>query len=638
MNAVLGFAGLALRQDLSPKVHNYLQKIHTSGQSLLGIINDILDFSKIEAGRLEMETMPFRLSEVLRNVVDLFAQKASESGLELTVAVGEGVPDDLMGDPLRLSQILINLTGNALKFTPSGHVLIRVELLEQMERQVKLWCFVQDSGIGLSQEQIETLFQAFAQGDASTTRRYGGTGLGLSISRRLVELMGGTITVQSAPGQGSTFAFSAVFTVANTPSEALRPASDILRGLRALVVDDNPVVREVLVEQLWSLGLEAGAVDSGAAALEELQRRSRDLVLMDWRMPGMDGIEAIGRILALPALDPVPKIILLTAFGREEVLRGAQEAGASGFLLKPVTPRLLLEALMEAVGGPSDTIHGLDRELYVAPGTLRGRRVLVVDDNSINLEVALEILKGWGITGTQALSGREAIRILESESFDAVLMDVQMPDMDGYQTTGLIRQMPAHLDLPILAMTANAMERDRLACLEAGMNDFIPKPIEPEHLFAALLQWTPKEPPVPVPPQEPEPPAQPPPPVAVPGAADEGTPKAPLLDLDSALRRLGGNRTLLQELLQSFQRGHAQAATEIRAALDQGNAKQAEHLSHKVRGVAGNLGANRIMDLAGAMEKALRADDLASARNLLEPFSQALDATCDLIADTLPPQ
>ena len=493
MNAVIGLAHLCLKTNLTSKQRDYVGKIHNAGTSLLSIINDILDFSKIEAGRLDIENVAVEVDAVMNNVSTMVAQKIHDKGLELLFNISSDIPPTLLGDPLRLGQVLINLLGNAVKFTEAGEIRLIGEVLERTGNKVKLQFSVKDTGIGMTKEQANRLFQAFSQADTSTSRKYGGTGLGLAISKRLVELMGGSIWVVSEPGGGSTFSFTGWFGLSETTARKVLPTR--LVSLKALVVDDNASAREVLEDQLATIGAEIEQVASGAEAIDAVKRadagRPFDVILLDWRMPGLDGVETARRIRADGSLKHVPAIIIVTAFGREEVRSEAEDAGVDGFLVKPVNQSMLVDMLVEIFAPEHRTAA---REVVTATAyDLNGLRVLLVEDNAINQQIAVELLEGVGVFVDVANNGREAVDKLLAEGgnvrYDLVLMDLQMPEMDGYQATACIRAAPRLADLPIIAMTAHAMAEERDRCLAAGMRGHITKPIDPELLYRTLMQF-----------------------------------------------------------------------------------------------------------------------------------------------------
>jgi PAS domain S-box-containing protein len=465
MNAVIGMAHLALKTELTPKQQDYLNKIQSSANSLLGIINDILDFSKIEAGKLDMESVEFNLDDVLDNLANLAAVKAQEKeNLEILFATARDVPRFLVGDPLRLGQVLINLANNAVKFTKSGEIVVSTELLEQAETGLTIKFSVRDTGIGLTEDQIGKLFQSFSQADTSTTRKFGGTGLGLTISKRLVEMMGGEIWVESEPGQGTTFSFTANFGLGKeTVQQHLVPSSD-LRGMKVLVVDDNATSRNILQDILESFSFEVTLAASGEEGLEEIQKADTDqpyeLVLMDWKMPGMDGLEASEHIKNHLILRKIPAIILVTAYGREEIMRQAEQIGLDGFLIKPIGPSVLFDTIMNAFGeGLTKTSRVSERNEEIEDlKNIQGAQVLLVEDNEINQQVAKEILRGGGLNVAVANDGQEAVNAVKDSYYDAVLMDIQMPVMDGYAATREIRNwesVSANADTDVLE-TRNA--------------------------------------------------------------------------------------------------------------------------------------------------------------------------------------
>jgi CheY-like chemotaxis protein/anti-sigma regulatory factor (Ser/Thr protein kinase) len=480
-----------------------LSKIQSSANSLLGIINDILDFSKIEAGKLDMEAVEFDLLETMDNVANVITVKAQErEDLEVLFYLDPEVPNFLVGDSLRLNQILVNLGNNAVKFTEQGEIVLSVRVNEKSDDKITLQFSVRDSGIGMTAEQQGKLFQAFSQADTSTTRKYGGTGLGLTISKRLVNLMGGEIWIESEAGQGTTFHFTSDFGLGKeTVKRHYEPSPDF-RGLKVLVVDDNATSREILQDILESFTFEVFLAASGEDGLEEIERADKDkpfeLVLMDWKMPGLDGIQTSRRIKNHPELSKIPAIVLVTAYGREEIMRQADDIGLEGFLLKPVNSSVLFDAVMQALGKEARVVYGAGRqkeqraEEIVA---ISRARVLLVEDNEINQQVAQEILQGAGIIVTVANNGQEGVDAARQNPYDAILMDIQMPVMDGYAATKRIRKWEGGMrnegkdPIPIIAMTAHAMAGDEQKSLDAGMNDHVTKPINPDLLFAALQKW-----------------------------------------------------------------------------------------------------------------------------------------------------
>ena len=600
MNAIIGLSHLALKTELTPKQRDYVGKVHNAGTSLLTVINDILDFSKIEAGRLDIETIPFTVDQVVQQVAVVTGQKAHEKGLEFLVDVPAGIPPSLLGDPLRLGQILTNLVNNAVKFTAQGEVRLRAELLEQTGDKAKLRFLVSDTGIGMSTEQMAKLFRPFTQADMSTTRKHGGTGLGLTISRRLVELMGGQIWLESTPGEGSTFLFTAWFGLGSASGRAV-PAQ--LMNLSVLVVDDNPAAREILTEALAGVTAHVDAVAGGAEAVAAVKQSDAatpyDVVFMDWKMPGIDGLEATRRIKADAAIQRQPVVVMVTAFGREEVREEAERLSIEAFLVKPVTKSMLVDTLV-TLFSPSSLETGAASGLAAERGVrLDGLRVLLVEDNEINQQVAVELIEGVGAEVTVAGDGRRGVEILEAAGdlvpFDVVLMDIQMPEMDGYQATARLRSQARFATLPIVAMTAHATTEERERCVAAGMNGHVSKPIDPEALYDVLDHYNLNR-------HAPSPPVK----RASAEAASAGPPAMDGLDAAQGLRRVGGNGTLYTSLLRQFLEGQGDAAERIRESLEQGDRAVAERLAHTVKGTAGNLSAGPVHAAAGALEKAIR--------------------------------
>ncbi len=628
MNAIIGMSHLALQTELTPKQRDYLRKIDGSAKALLRIINDILDFSKIEAGRLDMESTEFNLEDVLDNLATLVTVKAGEKGLEVLFRTEPGVPLHLVGDPLRLGQVLINLASNAVKFTQQGEIVISTRLVEKREDQAVLEFAVCDTGIGMTAEQAAKLFQPFTQADTTTTRKFGGTGLGLSISKRLVEMMGGQIRIESEPGKGSTFIFTANFGLARMAGARLASLVGDLRGLRVLVVDDSETSRDIFAEALKSMTFVVDVAASGEEALVELDRaadagRPYDLVLMDYKMPGMDGIEATRRITKKSWPGKAPNVIMVTAYGREEIMKQAGDAGAKGFLIKPVNQSVLLNTIMEAYGRDQHrAFRGLSSQTASsqAMDAIRGARLLVAEDNEINQQVAREILESAGFLVDMANNGREAVDKARASPYDAVLMDIQMPELDGLQATAELRRDRRFADLPIIAMTAHAMSGDRERSLAAGMNDHVAKPIDPDALFAVLLRW--------VRPGERESVAKIPPsqsqPTTRPEAASPRIEELPGIDCATGLRRVAGNEALYGKLLLDFHRDYATSVDRIGSAIREDRLTDAERQVHTLKGVAGNIGAMELHRTAQELDSALRLGDLAKAGTLLPDVEREL--------------
>ena len=603
MNAIIGLSHLALKTPLSNKQRDYVSKIHNAGTSLLAVINDILDVSKIEAGKLDIEATDFRLDEVISSVTTLTAQKAHEKGLEFLAHVAAGIPEHLVGDPFRLGQVLTNCVNNAVKFTERGEIRLNIEQIERTGEKVQLKFSVRDTGIGMTPAQSAKLFTPFTQADMSTTRKHGGTGLGLTICRRLVELMGGRIWLESEPGVGTTFYFTVWLGVSEATSSG-KIVPEKLSRLRALVVDDNSAAREILQEQLSALASRVDVVASGKEAIASIQQHDAaepyDIIFMDWQMPDMNGLQASRHIKSDETLSHQPAIVLVTAFGREEVREEAERLQLDGFLVKPVTRSMIVDTLVNvfAAGEQISKSTGGDQ----AP-RLRGARILLAEDNEINQQIATELLEGSGAKVKVANNGREAVEILSAgpqpPPFDIVLMDLQMPEMDGYQATARIRADSRLAMLPIVAMTAHATLEERQRCLDAGMNDHVGKPIDPDNLFETVGRFYKPENEV-----------------------------GPVLDMKDGLSRVAGNQKLYLRLLSQFMEQHGPAVLQIRQAWADHDAALAERLAHSLKGVAGNIGARPVQAAAGDLEKRIR--DRANAKDL-EAAAQQLASRLDAL-------
>ena len=617
MNAVIGMAHLALKTSLTPKQRDYLNKIQASANSLLGIINDILDFSKIEAGKLGMEAVEFDLSATLDNVANVITVKAQEKeNLEVLFHLDSRIPNFLVGDPLRLNQILVNLGNNAIKFTEQGEIVLTSKMVERSDEKITLQFSMRDTGIGMTAEQRAKLFQAFSQADTSTSRKYGGTGLGLTISKRLVNMMGGEIWVESEPGKGSTFSFTADFGLGKETVKKRFVSPPDIRGLKVLVVDDNATSRQIFQDILESFSFDVFLAASGKDALEEIERADKDkpfeLVIMDWKMPGMDGIECSKRVKSQKSLNKIPAIILVTAYGREEIMRQADIIGLEGFLLKPVSPSMLFNAIMQALGKDVQAISRIGKEKENASKDLKaiqGAQVLLVEDNEINQQVAMEILQDAGLKVTVVNNGQEGVDAARKNEYDVILMDIQMPVMDGYTASQEIRNLKSEIrNVPIIAMTAHAMAGDEDKSFKAGMNGHVTKPIDPDQLFSTLKKWIKpsgkraeiQQPEIPVEPPESDKAAQ----------EEKALPKSlPGFDLIDGLKRLQGNKKLYRKLLLNFATDYKPVANEIRKALDANDFNKAHNLIHDLKGLAGNLAATNLQAAAVNLEKLVKGLD-----------------------------
>ena len=626
MNAIIGLSHLALKTDLNARQHDFLTKIHQSGQHLLGIINDVLDFSKIEAGKLDVESSRFDLAKLLDNVANLLSDKAGAKGLELVFDVGRDVPYHLVGDPLRLSQILINYANNAVKFTEHGEIDIVIRVQEASANDVLLHFAVRDTGIGLTQDQLGRLFQSFQQADSSTSRKYGGTGLGLAISKKLAELMHGEVGVSSELGRGSTFWFTARLGLGDQIWPRL-PSSIDFRDRRVLVVDDNSSARNVLAELLSNFELKVSTAESGAAAIEAINAVATtqpfDVVLLDWQMPGLTGIETALAIQQLQ-LPVEPKIAIVTAYDREDVRQQSKDIGIEHIMIKPINSSVIFDTLIQLLDDKRQqpVLQAASQSTVVANmAIIRGARVLLAEDNAMNQLVASELLQDVGLTVDIAANGQIAFAMAQSQPYDLVLMDMQMPIMDGMESTRLIRAVPRLSDLPIVAMTANARPEDRKLCLEAGMVDFVAKPIEPEELFKKLLQWIK--------------PTQTRAGLISTTFQDQAggglLPEVAGLDQAAGLRRVLGNPVRYRAMLRAFAKNQCDVAKQMRSSLAKNDRASAERLAHTLKGLAGNIGAAELQALAEKLERRISQEEpvetlLIDVEALLDTQISAIEA------------
>lgn len=627
MNAIIGMSHLAMKTELTPRQRDYMKKIQWSSQHLLGIINDILDLSKIEAGKMTVESIDFELDRVLENVIGLISEKAAAKNLELILEIDKGVPHSLIGDPLRIGQVLINYANNAVKFTEQGDIAIRVAVARSSASELVLSFSVSDTGIGLDEEQRSRLFQNFEQADSSTTRKYGGTGLGLAISRQLVSLMGGEVGVDSKLGMGSTFWFTVPLGHREETQALLLPAPD-LRGRRVLVIDDNDHAREVIGDMLSNMSFVVSLAPSGLAGIAEIVRAADagepyEIVFLDWQMPGLDGI-ATARKISESMPKNAPHMVMITAYGRDEVMKAADDAKIDDVLIKPVTSSLLFDTAMRILGTPQ--IGQLFSAENVVTGSdlsaITGARVLLVEDNELNQEVAVELLQQAGFVVDVADNGEIALSMLnrQDQNYDMVLMDMQMPVMDGITATREIRKHNKWSALPIVAMTANAMTSDRDRCIEAGMNDYLVKPIDPDQLWITLRRWI-------KPLRNTTIPA-----VIHPLSEQRAVVTiAPVagLDVKAGLHHALGKETLYTSLLRKFSDGQKDFPERLAQAVEQNDLVSAERLAHTFKGLCGQIGAGELRLMAESLERCIRDGDSK------EKIKTALKAIPDPLAELL---
>ncbi len=644
MNGVLGMTEMLIESNLDMEQRRFADTVRASGEALLAIINDILDFSKIEAGKLELESINFDLRLLVEDVAQLLATRAHAKGLELAVLIPDEVPTALCGDPSRLRQILTNLLGNAIKFTEQGEVVVRVAGLGRVGENVRLQFSVEDTGIGINEDERRRLFRAFTQADGSTTRKYGGTGLGLAISKELVEMMGGQIDCESAPGQGSTFWFNVQLAVNPAGHQVKASPSCELRGKRVLIVDDNATNRDILEHQADSWGMLRASAETGPQGLAMLnaavaQGHPYDLVILDMHMPEMDGLEVAQRIKADPSLSAA-RLVMLTSVGLRGDARLAREAGIMAYLTKPVRQADLFSCLKAVMGAVHETATAhlvTQYSLAEAERTLTGH-VILAEDNPVNQQVAMGMLRKLGIQVTLACNGKEALEALNQATYDMVFMDCQMPVLDGYEATSAIRKLEReHLHgqhIPIVALTANALEGDREKCLAAGMDDYLSKPFKMDHIAVVLKRWLPGE--------------------AVaskvetaasnvaeavernaPQASgqegrgeslggDSGVLEGKALDNIRSLQVEGGP-DMLAQIVGIYLKDTPERLASLKQALDAGDAEGVRKVAHFLKSGSANLGALALAGLFKALEDLAKSADLGPAPLLLEQVLVAFE-------------
>jgi two-component system, sensor histidine kinase and response regulator len=616
MNGIMGMTELVLDTELDSEQREYLTLAKISADSLLSLINDILDYSKIEAGKLDIDAIDFNLGDCLGDTMKTLSLRAHQKGLELAFEIEPNVPDALVGDPGRLRQIILNLVGNAIKFTEQGEVVLSVEMLSHIQDDVQLKFTVKDTGIGIAPAKQAAIFEAFQQGDGSMTRKYGGTGLGLTISSRLVDLMGGRIWVESVLGEGSRFHFTANLKVQKAAVRTVVPRDpDTLRDMRVLVVDDNATNRQILVKMLEGWRMVPTTADSGAKAMVTLTEakgigRTFPLILLDAQMPEMDGFALAEYIKRHPSFRAATIMMLSSAGQRGDAMR-CRELGVAAYLTKPIRQAELMDAILTALGTRA---KNEEKPALVTRHTLRESqthlKVLLAEDNAVNQLVALRLLERCGHTVTVAANGKKALESWGKGAFDAILMDVQMPEMNGWEATHAIRERERGTGkrIPVIAMTAHAMKGDDERCFAAGMDDYLTKPIRTEELMAVLekvgsrkaareLRLQPSAP----------------------------SPSTTALDVDAALERLGGDRGLYDELVEVFKKECPAVAAEMRRAIDERNFPVLERSAHTLRGAASNLGALAVSEAALELERRAGAKILDRAGEQFQTLQKEIE-------------
>ncbi|MBF0380807.1 MAG: response regulator [Magnetococcales bacterium] len=630
MNVIIGLTKLAIRLDPEPKLHDYLSKVESASHILLGLIDNILDFSRIEAGQMLLDSVEFDPHNMFNELADLFHQQMVEKDIELVMSIPPNFCNAAYGDSLRLEQVLINLTKNALKFTKEGSITISATTKDKQESSQE-WVFsIRDTGIGIAPDVLPKLFEPFVQADSSTTRKYGGSGLGLAICTRLVDMMGGKIWADSIVGKGSVFYFSVVVQCRAKKME-LPKIPDKLKDLRILVVDDNPIVRKTIrefLEQFQFMVEEVGSSEEAIAKLlqDNTKPNPIELVLMDLTMPDIDGITATAEIKKRLCMDVsqghLPKVILLTSQDIERAKSNILSSELDYILEKPISNSRLLDTIMMVFGEKQIRHDQLSKVLANENETkakIGSAKILVIDDNEINQDVAKGLLEQVGLMVKCVGSGREGVSALQRDSYDAVLMDVQMPDWDGYQTTQHIRSEPRFAKLPIIAMTANAMPEDQKKCIAAGMNDHLAKPVRPERLYSTLTKWISNKTPLKT------------------KQDDENNHEAPFLalpdiDTDEGLKRMGGNRDSYLRLLIRVREDHAKDSEAIKNALQQKDIKTAQRITHTIKGVAGAIGAKSLRKQAIYLEDILLQNNYDKLPQALSKFDLALEKLLESLA------
>ncbi|MBF0499931.1 MAG: response regulator [Candidatus Riflebacteria bacterium] len=627
LNAIIGFSNFALQTNLSNKQFDYVSKIQTAGTSLLRIINDILDFSKIEAGKLDIDKLDFDLDDVISNAVNIISHKVRDKGLEFVVDLSPDIPSDFVGDPLRIGQILVNLLGNAAKFTESGEIRLDVELAEQFDDSIKLRFCIHDTGIGMTPEEKSRLFTPFTQADGSTTRKFGGTGLGLSISKHLVEMMGGEISVESEYGKGSLFQFSVCLKINHRSNKCKRAIPQVLEGLRVLVVNTDSVMRRTVMRMLARFPFQIAAVSSPGETIDEIQKYDLEspyrLILFEEKKISEANLILIDQIKKKLALKNVPAVIILASALTEHEKRQLFAVGIDDVLEKPVTSSTVLDSIVRIFSPEESNSYRAILSEWGEMSLSKDCYVLLVEDNDDNRQIAQELLKTWGFSVDCAKNGREAVEKVvknSSKSFDIVLMDIQMPEMDGYEAATAIRSDGRFAGLPILAMTANAFAEDKAKALAAGMNDHVAKPIDPVGLRSKLQEYlkgffhisAKKQ--------------------IVTKPESVFFPAITGINIQAGLNRMNGNTGSYKKILLKFLGAKESSIHDLQCCIDAKDYNQIKFLAHSTKGIAGNLGMDDVFMNAGLLEKTASGNDESAVITNWNKLRESMEQICSEIA------
>ncbi len=624
LNAVIGFSNLLEKTGVSNKQRDYINKVKNASSSLLGIINDILDLSKIEAGKIELENINFNLEETIENISNVFKVKAVEKGIEVIIKIDDKIKTELIGDPLRLGQVILNLVNNAIKFTEKGEIILNIVIDSEDEKAVKLLFKVSDTGIGLTKEQINSIFKEFTQADASTTRKYGGTGLGLSISKKLVNMMKGDIWVESEYGKGSIFYFTVVFLKAEINIKNKFVVPKIIHEINVLIVDDNKLSLEIMGSYMEHFGIKYETMLNPEKVLDELIKKRYDLLIIDWKMPYKDGIEIWKDIKKEERIKTKPKSILITAFSREEIIIKAEKEGMNEVLIKPIGESVLYNSIIDLFYPEEierNDKNKIDIDYPEGFENIRGGKIIAAEDNDINQQLIREILEKEGFEVLIASNGKECIELFEKNTKDTylILMDIQMPEMDGYQASDYIRNTLNNKEIKIIALTADVVKNTEIKVLQSGINDFVSKPLDVNILFEKMVKW--------IPPHKSER-------VYIKKEQEDDTdltiPVIEGVNIEEGLRRMAGNKKLYIELLNKYTLNNKNICENLKENIDSGNEKEALRVIHTFKGVSGNIGVFKIYEISKKIEEKMKSeiefsDEIDELKKAVEDIFQKIE-------------